>query len=53
MSGVVTGGWEFVWAAYGLTFSILVIYVVSVVSRYRQMKGRVERDERLRTGVNQ
>lgn len=52
MSGVVTGGWGFVWAAYGLTSAILLIYAISVFSRYRAGKARAERDERMRTGVS-
>jgi heme exporter protein D len=38
--GVITGGWGFVWAAYGLTFSILAIYTISVLVRYRAEKLR-------------
>ena len=36
--GIVTGGWEFVWAAYGLTAAVLGIYAVSVLMRLRAAK---------------
>jgi heme exporter protein CcmD len=44
MTGTVTGGWEFVWAAYGLTFSILAVYISSVLMRYRSEKQRSDRE---------
>lgn len=31
MNGVVTGGWNYVWAAYGLTFSAFAIYGFTLV----------------------
>lgn len=34
--GVVVGGWEYVWMAYGLTFSALLIYGVSLITRLRE-----------------
>jgi hypothetical protein len=36
--GVVTGGWNFVIAAYGVTFAVLFIYGLSIVSRLREEK---------------
>lgn len=36
MTGIVTGGWEFVAAAYGITFAALGVYAVSVVARLRR-----------------
>lgn len=39
MTGVVQGGWEFVWAAYAAT---LIAFLVYGVSLYRRL--RVERD---------
>lgn len=36
MSGIVTGGWEFVWAAYGITFSVLVGYGIRLVAGLRR-----------------
>jgi heme exporter protein CcmD len=42
-AGVITGGWEFVWAAYGVTAVILTGYAVSVLARYRaQLRRRGE-----------
>jgi len=38
--GVITGGWEFVWAAYGLSAVILTGYAVSVIARYRAQRRR-------------
>jgi heme exporter protein D len=31
--GIVTGGWEFVWAAYGITFLVVGGYAVSLAAR--------------------
>lgn len=39
--GIVVGGWEFVWAAYGLTAAVLVIYAVSLAVRLRSSKGNL------------
>ncbi len=33
--GIITGGWEFVWAAYGLTFAALAIYGGSLALKIR------------------
>ena len=38
--GVITGGWEFVWAAYGVTAVILTGYAVSVIARHRAQRRR-------------
>ena len=38
--GVVTGGWEFVWAAYGFTVVILGGYTASVLHRIRAENAR-------------
>ena len=46
-SGVVTGGWEYVIAAYVVSLVILVSYTASVVLRYR---AEVERDLRASRG---
>lgn len=40
MSGVITGGWNFVWAAYGLSFVVLTVYTLSVLVRYRRERDR-------------
>lgn len=36
MNGVVTGGWSYVWAAYSLTATVLLVYGVSLMTRLRQ-----------------
>jgi hypothetical protein len=38
MSGIVQGGWEFVWAAYGITGTALLIYTVSLLRRLREAR---------------
>jgi heme exporter protein CcmD len=43
VTGVVEGGWEFVWAAYAVTAVTLLGYALSVHRRYR-----AERDVRAR-----
>lgn len=36
--GIVIGGWEFVWAAYGLSAAAFLIYAISLISRLRESK---------------
>ena len=36
MTGMIQGGWEFVWSAYGVTFVVLGGYIYHVVSGYRR-----------------
>jgi heme exporter protein CcmD len=43
--GVVEGGWEYVWAAYGATAVILLGYAVTLLARYRALRGRAARAE--------
>jgi hypothetical protein len=38
--GVISGGWEFVWAAYGITAAVFVLYGVSLISRIREARGK-------------
>ncbi len=38
--GVVAGGWNFVVAAYAVTFGVLAIYVVSLITRFREENAR-------------
>lgn len=38
--GFVTGGWEFVWSAYGITFGALTAYGVSIYLRFRTERSR-------------
>ena len=40
MSGVIEGGWEFVWAAYTVTTIVFLAYTGSVISRYRKERKR-------------
>ena len=35
MSGMIQGGWEFVWAAYGITGGALALYGLSLWLRLR------------------
>lgn len=44
MTGVIEGGWGFVWAAYGLSATIFVVYTWSVISRYRRERSRKSRE---------
>ncbi len=41
MTGIVTGGWEFVWAAYGITFAALSAYGFQLVRKVRR-EGKEE-----------
>jgi len=43
MTGVVTGGWEFVWAAYGITFAVLAGYGIRLAVGLRTGKEDEER----------
>ncbi|MFT4978729.1 MAG: hypothetical protein ACI8S6_004639 [Myxococcota bacterium] len=36
MDGVIVGGWEYVQAAYGVTWAVLALYAVSLYLRGRQ-----------------
>jgi hypothetical protein len=35
VSGVITGGWEYVWAAYGVTAAVLALFALSLWVRWR------------------
>ena len=35
MTGVIEGGWAFVWSAYGVSAVILIGYAVTIHLRYR------------------
>jgi heme exporter protein CcmD len=41
--GVIEGGWEYVWSAYGLTAAILIGYAASIHVRYRALLARRRR----------
>ena len=40
MNGVVTGGWNFVIAAYGITGAALALYTISLIARIRAERNR-------------
>jgi hypothetical protein len=44
MTGTVVGGWEFVAAAYAVTFLALCAYSYSVLHRYRRERRRASRE---------
>ena len=42
--GVVTGGWNFVVAAYSITAAVLLIYGVTLITRLRDEQTRATRE---------
>ena len=42
--GVLEGGWEFVWAAYGVSAAVLGAYAVSLILRLRSEQARAQRE---------
>lgn len=38
--GVIRGGWEFVWAAYGISATVFVLYGISLVVRLREARKK-------------
>jgi heme exporter protein CcmD len=40
MNGLVSGGWGFVWAAYGVSAIVLAIYALHTFAAYRAHKRR-------------
>jgi hypothetical protein len=38
-TGMIQGGWEFVWGAYGLTFTVLSLYGATLVLRLRRARA--------------
>ena len=42
--GVVVGGWEYVWAAYGITALAFIVYGVSLITKLREERGRAASD---------
>lgn len=43
--GVVVGGWEFVWAAYGITALAFTVYGVVLMTRLRAERTRAPKEE--------
>lgn len=37
---MITGGWEYVWSAYGLTWAVFGLYAVSLWWRHRKLRDR-------------
>ena len=35
MNGLVSGGWNFVWAAYAITAMVLTVYAIRVFTRFK------------------
>ena len=46
MNGMVTGGWNFVVAAYSITAAALLIYGVTLVTRLREETSRLAKGGR-------
>jgi len=46
--GVVTGGWNFVIAAYSITVAVLAIYGVTLIARLREERLRASQGEESR-----
>ena len=40
--GVVTGGWNFVVAAYSITAAVFLVYAISLIARLRAEQRRSE-----------
>lgn len=38
MNGVIQGGWDFIWSAYGITWVVLAGYGLSLTLRFRGSK---------------
>jgi len=39
--GIVSGGWNFVIAAYGITAAVLILYGVTLITRLREARSRL------------
>ena len=49
MAGVISGGWEFVVAAYAVTGVVLLGYTASIIARLRALTQSAEREARSTT----
>jgi heme exporter protein D len=38
MNGMVSGGWQYVWAAYGVTAVVIFSYAARTVARLRSLQ---------------
>ncbi len=38
-TGIIEGGWGYIWAAYGVSLSILLAYALVVTFRLRSLRG--------------
>lgn len=36
MTGMISGGWGFVWSAYGVTVATLAIYTIALIVSHRR-----------------
>jgi hypothetical protein len=45
MSGTVSGGWEFVIAAYTVTITLVALYAAGTITRYRKAVRRIDLEE--------
>jgi heme exporter protein D len=44
--GVIQGGWEFVWAAYGVSAAVFIGYGVSLFVRLKAERALADREAR-------
>lgn len=44
MNGQVTGGWNFVIAAYSITGLVLLVYGVSLITRLREARNKASEE---------
>jgi len=44
MNGTVTGGWNFVIAAYSVTALVFVVYGVTLITRLREARNRASEE---------
>ena len=44
MNGIVSGGWNFVWAAYGISALVLASYCAHVVNAFFDIRAAADRD---------
>ena len=37
--GVISGGWQYVWMAYGITGTLFLVYGITLVARLRETRN--------------